>query len=78
MQMTLLIVCDAEESQVKYLRAILILFEVISGLHDNRRKSHIVPVNEVPNIQIMTDILEGASDNLPTSYLCHFEPKANP
>lgn len=64
-----LIVCDVEESQVKYLRAILILFEAIFGLHINRRKSRIFPVNEVPNIQILIDILGGAIGNLPNSYL---------
>lgn len=53
----ILIVCEAEERQVIYMRAVLILFEAISGLHIKGRKSHIFPVNEVPNIQILKDIL---------------------
>lgn len=36
-----LIFCDAEEKQLKYLRVILVLFEGISGLHINWRKSDV-------------------------------------
>lgn len=43
------IFCGAEEEQVKYLRHILVFFEGISGLHIDRRKSHIFPINFVPN-----------------------------
>jgi len=63
------IFCRTEESQVKYLRIILILFEAISGLHINRRKSQIFPVNEVPNIQMLTNILGGEIGTIPTIYL---------
>jgi len=48
--------CDAEESQLKYLRIILFLFEAISGLHIKGRKSLIFPINEVARIQQLTEI----------------------
>lgn len=38
-----LMFCDVEEEQLKYLRVTLVLFEGSSGLHTNRRKSHIYP-----------------------------------
>ncbi|XP_016464777.1 putative mitochondrial protein AtMg01250 [Nicotiana tabacum] len=40
-----LVFCDAEEEQLRFLRIILVLFEGISGLHINCRKSHIDPIN---------------------------------
>ncbi|OIT06900.1 clip-associated protein [Nicotiana attenuata] len=64
-----LIFCGTEESQVKYLRIILILFEAVSGLHINWRKSQIFPVNEVPNIQMLANILGGEIGTTPTIYL---------
>ncbi|WMV40242.1 hypothetical protein MTR67_033627 [Solanum verrucosum] len=64
-----LIFCDADSSQLKYLRVILILFEAISGLHINWRKSFIFPVNEVPRINMLANILGGKIGDLPTTYL---------
>lgn len=48
-----LIFCDAEESWLKYLRIILILFKAILGLYINGRKqkNRIFPINEVAKIQ---------------------------
>ncbi|WMV24735.1 hypothetical protein MTR67_018120 [Solanum verrucosum] len=64
-----LIFCDAEESQLKILRVILILFEATSGLHINWRKSLIFPINEVNRMQHLTEILGGEIGKLPTVYL---------
>ncbi|XP_049399756.1 uncharacterized protein LOC125863802 [Solanum stenotomum] len=64
-----LIFCDADSSQLKYLGVILIHFEAISGLHINWRKSFIFPVNEVPRINMLANILGGKIGDLPTTYL---------
>ncbi|WMV19159.1 hypothetical protein MTR67_012544 [Solanum verrucosum] len=44
-----LVFCGAEEDQLKHLRIIFILFEIVSGLHINWSKSFVYPVNEVPD-----------------------------
>ncbi|WMV31736.1 hypothetical protein MTR67_025121 [Solanum verrucosum] len=64
-----LIFCDADNSQLKYLSVILILFEAISGLHINWGKSFIFTVNEVPRINMLANILGGKVGDLPTTYL---------
>ena len=64
-----LIFCDTEEQQLKYLRVILILFEGMSGLHINRRKSLVYPINEVTNMNCLAAILSGEIGTLPTTYL---------
>ncbi|KAG5620180.1 hypothetical protein H5410_005398 [Solanum commersonii] len=58
-----LIFCDTDNSQLKYLRVILILFEAISGLHINWGTSFIFPDNEVPWINILANILGGKVGN---------------
>lgn len=45
-----LIMCNASEEQILYLKTILLLFEAISGLHIKYAKSQIL-VNKVSNIQ---------------------------
>jgi len=64
-----LIFCDAEEDHLKILRLILVIFEAMSGLHVNWRKSFLYPVNEVPNMEILKSILGGEVGVLPTTYL---------
>jgi len=64
-----LVFCDAEEEQLRFLRIILVLFEGISGLHINWRKSHIYPINEVYNMEQLTFVLGGEVGSLPTTYL---------
>nr|XP_016502531.1 PREDICTED: uncharacterized protein LOC107820708 [Nicotiana tabacum] len=64
-----LIFCDAEKSQLRHLRVTLILFEAISGLHINWRKSQIILVNEIPRIQLLVDILGEEVGTTPTIYL---------
>ncbi|WMV26757.1 hypothetical protein MTR67_020142 [Solanum verrucosum] len=63
-----LIFCEAETSQIKHLRAILTIFEGISGLHVNWLKSHISPINQVGNLQDLAVILGCQVDSLPTKY----------
>ena len=64
-----LVFCDAEEEQLRFLRIILVLFEGISGLHINWRKSHIYPINEVYNMEQLTLVLGGEVGSLPSIYL---------
>lgn len=52
-----LILCDAEPSQLMHLRLILTIFEGISGLHVNWRKSQMFPIYEAPNCPILAGIL---------------------
>lgn len=55
--------CDAE------VELILTIFEAIYGFHVNRRKSQIITVNEVPQIQSLAGSLECEVGQLPTIYL---------
>ena len=64
-----LIFCDAEEGQLLILRSILVLFEGVSGLHINWRKSMLFLINEVTNIEELSRILRGEVGTLPTTYL---------
>ncbi|XP_075092306.1 uncharacterized protein LOC107821421 [Nicotiana tabacum] len=64
-----LVFCDAEKDQLRFLRIILVLFEGVSGLHINWRKSNIFPINEVNNMGQLTQILGGEVGSLPTVYL---------
>lgn len=64
-----LIFCDAEPDQVKHLRDILVIFEGVSRLHVNWDKSFIFPVNQVGNLQELTEVLGCQMDSLPTKYL---------
>lgn len=64
-----LVICDAESEQLKHLRVIFVLFEAISGLHINWEKSFIYPVNEVPQISLLANILGGKIGELSTTYL---------
>uniref|UniRef100_A0A1U7WLE7 Uncharacterized protein LOC104228609 n=1 Tax=Nicotiana sylvestris TaxID=4096 RepID=A0A1U7WLE7_NICSY len=64
-----LVFCDAEKEQLRFLRIILVLFEGVSGLHINWRKSNISPINEVNNMEQLTQIIGGEVRSLPTIYL---------
>uniref|UniRef100_A0A0V0IKN6 Putative ovule protein n=1 Tax=Solanum chacoense TaxID=4108 RepID=A0A0V0IKN6_SOLCH len=55
--------------QIRHLRAILTIFEGISGLHVNWHKSWLYPVNQVTNMQILAENLGCQMDSLPTKYL---------
>lgn len=58
-----------EISQLRYLRVILLLFEMISRLKINMGKSSVFAVNEVHNIQGLGDVLGCQIGELPTEYL---------
>ncbi|WMV13686.1 hypothetical protein MTR67_007071 [Solanum verrucosum] len=64
-----LVFCEAEKEQLKHLRVIFILFEAVSELHINWEKSFIYPVNEVPEISTLANILGGKIGEIPTTYL---------
>nr|XP_009804761.1 PREDICTED: uncharacterized protein LOC104249929 [Nicotiana sylvestris] len=57
------------EEQLRFLRIILVLFEGISGLHINWRKSHLFPINKVPEMEHLALILGGEVGSLPAIYL---------
>ncbi|PHT80461.1 hypothetical protein T459_18513 [Capsicum annuum] len=64
-----LIFCGVEEEQLMILRLILVYFEAISGLHINWNKSHLYPINVVPEMDYLSRILGGVVGNLPSVYL---------
>lgn len=64
-----LIFSGAEEDQLKYLWVILVLFEGVSGLHNNWRKSFMYPINEVNHRNCIASIFGGEVGTLPTTYL---------
>lgn len=58
--------CEAKAKPLRYLRLILIMFEAVSRLHVNWRKSMIYPTKELEDIQTMAAILGCAVGSLPT------------
>ncbi|WMV10716.1 hypothetical protein MTR67_004101 [Solanum verrucosum] len=63
------IFCDAKAEQVCFIRIILVIFEAVSGLSVNWRKSSMFQVKEVANVQCLANILSCKIENLPTTYL---------
>lgn len=63
-----LIFCGADSQQVNHLNMTLMVFESTS-LHINMLKSKNYPVNEVPNLEVLAEILSCKTDSLPTTYL---------
>ncbi|XP_059649996.1 uncharacterized protein LOC132295721 [Cornus florida] len=64
-----LVLCNANVSQLRYLRCVLIWFQVVSALKVNVGKSILVPVGEVPEIEFFADILGCRTGSFPISYL---------
>lgn len=64
-----LVFCEAEVAQIRHLRAILTIFEGISGLHVNWSKSFLFPTNQVDNLQSLAQNLGCQIASLPTKYL---------
>ncbi|XP_075083429.1 uncharacterized protein LOC142167168 [Nicotiana tabacum] len=64
-----LIFCEADRVQIMYLNLTLQLFEALSGLHINKQKSIIYPVNRVSNIEELAGIIGCSIGSLPTTYL---------
>lgn len=63
------IFCDAKAEQVCFIRVILVIFEAVSGLSVNWRKSSMFQVKEVANFQSLGNILSCKTENFPTTYL---------
>ncbi|KAG5596686.1 hypothetical protein H5410_037918 [Solanum commersonii] len=64
-----IIFCEAKAEQVAFIRMTLVVFEVVSGLLVNWRKSNIFPIKEVPQLQSLTRILGCKVEHFPTTYL---------
>lgn len=64
-----LVMCDATLEQLQHQRVILTVFESVSGLHVNWRKSLIFPVYRVPNIKILGGVMGCEIGCLHTTYL---------
>ena len=63
-----LVFCETKEEQVLVLRVIFIIFKGVSGLHINRGKSFIYPINTISEIDALASKLGGVGE-LPTTYL---------
>ena len=64
-----LIFSDANPNHILHLRLLFSWFEAISRLKINLSKSEMVPVGQVPNIEVLADILGCNITQLPMSYL---------
>ncbi|XP_059310774.1 uncharacterized protein LOC132062161 [Lycium ferocissimum] len=64
-----LVFCEAKVEQIRHLKAILTIFEAISGLHVNWNKSFLYPVNQVTDLQFLASNLGCQTESLPTKYL---------
>jgi len=64
-----LIFCEPEVTQIRHIRAILTIFEGVSGLHVNWQKSFLYPVNHVSNMEQLASNLGCQIATLPTKYL---------
>lgn len=61
--------CGANPNHLRYLRVLLLLFEVVSGLKVNLAKSVLVPVGNVDNVDELAGILGCGTSALPLKYL---------
>jgi hypothetical protein len=52
-----LILCGAQEEQIRHLRCIFLCFEAASGLRINLGKSEIVPIGEVEDVEGLAQLL---------------------
>jgi len=64
-----LIFCKSDESNLGYLRCILLLFEAMSGLRVNLSKRALIPVGDVPNVHVLARFFGCGVDYPPSSYL---------
>ena len=53
-----LILCNASKENLEYLSWVFMWFEACSGLKINLRKSEIIPVGNVPNLEELAKVLE--------------------
>lgn len=73
--------CNASREQLLYIRMVLICFEAIMGLKINVDKTEIVPIEEVGNLDALTEILCCKVESLPMTYLgmplaAHYKAKS--
>ena len=61
--------CKPQESNLGYLRCVLLLFEALSGLKVNLAKSTIIPIGEVPDLHQLAHFFGCGVDSLPSTYL---------
>ena len=61
--------CDASREQLLSTRLVLSCFQAFTGLKVNVRKSEIVPVGEVNNLDALAYILQRRVGSLPMKYL---------
>ncbi|XP_019239934.1 PREDICTED: uncharacterized protein LOC109219918 [Nicotiana attenuata] len=64
-----LIFCEPVTSQLLYLNLAFLLFEALLGLHINMLKSFIYPVNDVPNLEELSNTMGCTIGSFPTTYL---------
>ena len=64
-----LVFCKPDESNLGYLRCILLLFEAMLGLRVNLSKSALISVGDVPNVHVLARFFGFGVDHLPSSYL---------
>ena len=60
--------CDADEEQILHVR-MLLCFQAMTGLKVNALKSEMVPIGEVPNVQVLAKLLGCRIGSLPITYL---------
>ena len=61
--------CDANEEQILHVRKLLLCFEAVTSLKVNTLKSEMVPIGEVPNVHVLTEILGCRIGSLSVTYL---------
>ena len=57
------------ESNLGYLRCILLLFEAMAGLKVNLTKSALIPIEEVPDLHHPAQFFSSGVDCIPSTYL---------
>jgi hypothetical protein len=64
-----LVFCEVNPSHLRYLHALLLCFEAVSGLKVNLAKSVLVPMGNVDNVVELANILGCGTSSLPLKYL---------
>ena len=64
-----LVFCGADESQIRYIGALLVCFEAVSGLKVNLPKSALIPVGSLDDVDQFAGLLGCGTSSLPLKYL---------
>jgi hypothetical protein len=64
-----LVFCGADASQISYMGALLVCFEVVSGLKVNLTKSSLIPVGSLDDVDQLASSLGCGTADLPLKYL---------